>query len=487
MLGVAGGAIIAVAIPSTLVEELTRIVGSEAMIRRPEDRMVYECDGFTLERARPELVVLPASTAEVAAIVTALHRADVRFVPRGAGTGLSGGCLPVEAPVMIGLSRMNRILSVDVENRTARVQAGVVNRDVTTRVAPLGLYYAPDPSSQSACTIGGNVAENSGGPHTLKYGVTTNHVLSVELVRADGRIVELGGVADDGPGYDLRGVTIGAEGTFGLVTEATLRLMPLPQGVRTMLAVFDRIDDASAAVSGIIAGGVVPAALELMDGLMVEAVETAYRFGFPTDAEAVLIIEIDGIEAGFDGVTETILAVCRAHGAREIRVARDESERALLWKSRKRAFGAVGRLAPNYCTQDGVVPRTKVPEILRIIRAIGEENGLRIANVFHAGDGNIHPILLYDERDRRQVGRVLAAGRKILEACVALGGSLTGEHGIGVEKMHLMPLLFSEADLDLMRRVRRVFDPELRCNPHKIFPAESAGVEVTAPARRAAL
>jgi glycolate oxidase len=473
--------------PSSLRADLATIVGADGVATRDDELMVYECDGYTLERARPEVVVLPRSTDEVARIVRLCHRHDVRFVPRGAGTGLSGGCLPIRAPVMICLSRMNRILEIDVENRTARVEAGVVNRDVSARAAAHGLYYAPDPSSQPACTIGGNLAENSGGPHTLKYGVTTNHVLSVELIRSDGTVVELGGVSDDAPGYDLRGVLVGAEGTFGLVTRATLRLLPLPEGQRTLLGVFDRVDDASAAVSAIIGSGIVPAALEMMDGLMVEAVEAAYHFGFPKDAEAVLIIEIDGLVAGFDRQTERIVALCREHGAREVRVAADEAERALLWKSRKRAFGAVGRLAPNYCTQDGVVPRTKVPEILRIIRAIGEEHRLRIANVFHAGDGNIHPILLYDERDRSQVERVLVAGRQILEACVALGGSLTGEHGIGVEKMSLLPLLFAEADLDLMRRVRRVFDPELRSNPHKIFAAESAGVAVSEPQRRAAL
>jgi glycolate oxidase len=472
--------------PRNLLDELTAIVGLEGIVLRDEELMVYECDGYTLERSRPEIVVLPLSTREVAAVVRLCNRYGVPFVPRGAGTGLSGGCLPIAAPVMIGLSRMNRI-GIDVENRTARVEAGVVNRDVSARAAVHGLYYAPDPSSQSACTIGGNVAENSGGPHTLKYGVTTNHVLSLELVRSDGEIVELGGVVDDCPGYDLRGVVIGAEGTFGLVTRATLRLLPLPEGAKTLLAVFDRVDDASEAVSGIIARGIVPAALEMMDGLMVQAVEAAYHFGFPSDAEAVLIVEIDGLRAGFERQAERIVAVCREHGAREVRVAADEEERTLLWKSRKRAFGAVGRLAPNYCTQDGVVPRTKVPEILRIIRSIAAEHGLRVANVFHAGDGNIHPILLYDERDRGEVERVVAAGRKILEACVALGGSLSGEHGIGVEKMDLMPLAFSTADLDLMRRVRRVFDPELRSNPHKIFPAESVGVAVRAPQRRAAL
>ncbi|MGH7858957.1 MAG: FAD-binding oxidoreductase, partial [Candidatus Binatia bacterium] len=433
---------------SALIESLARIVGVEGLVRREKELLVYECDGYTLEKSRPELVLLPSSTDEVSRVLRLLHQNDIRFVPRGAGTGLSGGCLPVNAPVMICLSRMNRILEIDPANRTAWVEGGVVNRDLSVAAAPHGLHYAPDPSSQPACTIGGNVAENSGGPHTLKYGVTTNHVLAVELVRADGEVVELGGAHEDAPGYDLRGVVIGSEGTFGLVTRARVRLVPLPEDYKTFLAVFDRVDEASNAVSGIIGRGIVPAALEMMDGLMVSAVEAAYHFGFPQDAEAVLIIEIDGPRAAFDRDTERIVAVCRECGAREVRVAADARERALLWKSRKRAFGAVGRLAPSYCTQDGVVPRTKVPEILRIIRRIGEEKGLRIANVFHAGDGNIHPILLYDERRPGEVERVLAAGREILEACVRLGGSLTGEHGIGVEKMHLLPLLFDENDLN---------------------------------------
>ena len=474
MLGLGSGAIAPMSIPQDLLEELARIVGPDGLAHGSAELMVYECDGYTLERSRPELVVLPGSSEEVAAVVSALHRRDIRFVPRGAGTGLSGGCLPVGAPVMIGMSRMTRILDVDVENRTARVEAGVVNRDVSSRVAAHGLYYAPDPSSQSACTIGGNVAENSGGPHTLKYGVTTNHVLSMELVLADGTVVELGGACDDAPGYDLRGVAIGAEGTFGLVTEATLRLLPLPEGCQTMLAIFDRVDDASAAVSGIIAAGIVPAALEMMDNLMVGAVEAAYHFGFPKDAEAVLIIEIDGLRAGFGRQTERIVSICRTHGARGVRVAADEAERALLWKSRKRAFGAVGRLAPNYCTQDGVVPRTKVPDILRIIRRVGEEHGLRVANVLHAGDGNIHPILLFDERDKEQIGRVLKSSDEILSKCIELGGSVTGEHGIGVEKISFMNRLFSEDDLAVMSQIRMAFNPDGRCSPRKMLPVAGA-------------
>ena len=473
--------------PRNLVAELSAIVDAEGIALRDEELMVYECDGYTLERARPELVVLPRSTREVAAVVRLCARYDVRFVPRGAGTGLSGGCLPIAAPVMICLSRMNRIVALDVENRTARVEAGVVNRDVSARAAAHGLYYAPDPSSQPACTIGGNVAENSGGPHTLKYGVTTNHVLGVELALPSGDLVQLGGAVEDRPGYDLVGVVVGAEGTVGIVTRATLRLVRAPEAYRTLLAVFESVDAASEAVSGIIAAGIVPAALEMMDRLIVEAVEAAFRIGLPTDAGAVLLIELDGPAVGLDPQAERVAAVCRATGVREIRVARDEAERAALWKCRKRAFGAVGRLAPNYCTQDGVVPRTRVPDILRRIAAAAERHRLRIANVFHAGDGNIHPILLFDERDRDEVARVLAAGRDILEACVALGGSLTGEHGIGAEKMSQMPLLFSPDDLLAMTRLRAVFDPEGRANPHKIFPDAKVCVETRAPRRQAAM
>jgi glycolate oxidase len=411
----------------------------------------------------------------------------VPFVPRGAGTGLSGGCLPGEAPLMICTSRMRCIRELDVANRRVVAEAGVVNAAVSRAARGAGLQYVPDPSSQNACTIGGNVAENSGGPHTLKYGVTTNHVLGVELVLPDGEVVELGGPVEETLGYDLTGVVCGSEGTFGIVTAATLKLEPLPEAVATMLAVFETVAAATAAVSGIIAAGIVPAALEMMDRTIVEAVEAAYRFGFPTDAGAVLIVEIDGVATGLPPLAAAIHEICAAHGARSVRTAADEVERAALWKSRKRAFGAVGRLAPSYCTQDGVVPRTRLPEILARIEDAGARHGLRIGNVFHAGDGNIHPIILYDERDPEQVTRVLAAGREILEACVALGGSVTGEHGIGVEKMRELGLIFGPDDLALMRRVRAVFDPDERANPGKIFPTGAGCVERRSPGRRAAL
>lgn len=471
-------------IPADLPGRLASIVGGDGVITDSSELRVYDCDGYTLDKSAPELVVLPASTAEVVDVLRVLYREGIPFVPRGAGTGLSGGCLPVQAPVMIGTSRMNRILEVDTQNRRVVAEAGVVNLWVTREVERQGLLYAPDPSSQPACSIGGNIAENSGGPHTLKYGVTTNHVLGVEMVLADGSVVRLGGPMEDVPGYDLVGLVVGSEGTFGIVTRAILRLTRQPQGWKTVLGVFESVADACSAVSGIIAAGIVPAAMELMDQLIVEAVEAAYHFGFPTDAGAVLIVELDGLEAGLDGQMDEVVRVCRANRAREVRVARDEVERAALWKSRKRAFGAVGRLAPNYCTQDGVVPRTRLPEILRIIDDVGRRRQLRIANVFHAGDGNIHPIILYDERDADEVDRVLAAGREILEACVALGGSITGEHGIGVEKAEQMPLLFSPPDLLAMQQLRAVFDPERRCNPGKIFPTPGGCVETKRPRRQ---
>ncbi len=470
-----------------LARELAAIVGSDGVIADAAARTVYECDGYTLERAVPDLVVLPRSTDEVARVLRAAWRAGVPFVPRGAGTGLSGGCLAAPARLVVGTSRMRAIRAIDVPNRRVTAEAGVVNAEVSRVVRAAGLHYAPDPSSQNACTIGGNVAENSGGPHTLKYGVTTNHVLAVELVLPDGEVVPLGDGVDDGVGYDLTGVVCGAEGTMGIVTAATLRLVPLPESVVTLLAVFATVAEASATVSAIIAAGIVPAALEMMDRTIVAAVEAAFRVGFPTDAGAVLIIEIDGDAAGLPATAQRIEDLCRRDGAREVRRAVDAAARAALWTSRKRAFGAVGRLSPSYCTQDGVVPRTRLPEILARIEDAAARYGLRIGNVFHAGDGNIHPIVLYDERDPEEAARALAAGRDILRACLELGGSVTGEHGIGVEKMAELALAFGTDDLALMRRVRGVFDPDGRANPGKIFPTPGGCVEPRAPRRRAAL
>lgn len=471
-------------LPARLRESLREIVGPEGLVEPFEARKVYECDGYTLERSVPDLVVLPASTAEVCAVVRLLYHAGVPFVPRGAGTGLSGGCLPIHAPVMIGTSRMRRILEVDSINQRALVEAGVPNLEVTRAAARFGLHYAPDPSSQAACSIGGNIAENSGGPHTLKYGVTTNHVLGLELVLPDGQVVWLGGWVDDVPGYDLRGFVVGSEGTCGIVTRAILRLVRDPETWHTALALFPTVAAATNAVSAIIAAGIVPAALEMMDRLIVQAVEQAYGFGFPESAGAVLIVELDGHPAAVESEAKAVHQLCLHAGATEIRSASTQQERAELWKSRKRAFGAVGRLAPNYCTQDGVVPRTRLPEILQRIAEIAERYRLRIGNVFHAGDGNIHPILLFDERDSEEVQRVLQAGREILEACVALGGSITGEHGVGVEKVRQMPLMFSPQDMLVMQALRRAFDPQERCNPGKIFPAPGGCVEVSQPRRQ---
>ena len=456
-----------------LVDQLRAIVGEDGVVSKPEELLVYECDAYTLEKNLPNFVVLPRSTEEVVAIVKLCAKQDIPFIPRGAGTSLSGAVLAVTGGVMITLSRMSKILTVDYRNRRALVEAGCVNAWITNTVKSKGLLYAPDPSSQPACTIGGNVATNSGGPHTLKYGVTTNHVLGFEMVLPDGEVVWLGTKPDGGEeveGYDLRGAVIGSEGMFGIVTQVLVRLIKAPQAYKTMLGVFESVEDASQTVSDIIAAGIVPGALEMMDQLITQAVEAAYHFGFPLDAGAVLIVELDGLAAGLERQAERIVALCNTNRAREVRVAKTETERALLWKCRKRAFGAIGRLSPNFLTQDGVVPRSKLPEIMRFIRATSEKYGLRIPNVFHAGDGNIHPLVLYDERDPDQVRRALAAGHDILEKCIELGGSVTGEHGIGVEKIDFMEKQFTKDDLDAMRALRRVFDPENRCNPHKMFP-----------------
>lgn len=458
---------------ATFMDDLRAIVGADGVISHPDELLVYECDAFTMERNLPNAVVLPRSTDQVAAVVKLCARVGVPIIPRGAGTSLSGAVLPVEGGVMIALTRMNKVLSVDYENRRALVEAGCVNAWITNAVKERGLYYAPDPSSQSACTIGGNVATNSGGPHTLKYGVTTNHVLGLELVLPDGEVVWLGTTPEGGEdvdGYDLRGVVIGSEGMFGVVTRVLVRLIRAPQAFKTMLGIFESVDAASQTVSDIIAAGIVPGALEMMDQLITQAVEAAYQFGFPLDAGAVLIVELDGLGAGLDQQAERVMEICRKNRAREVRMAKTDEERAALWKCRKRAFGAIGRLSPNYLTEDGVVPRSKLPEIMRFIRATSDKYGLRIPNVFHAGDGNIHPLVLYDERDASQVERALAAGHEILEKCIEMGGSASGEHGIGVQKLDFMAQQFNADDLDAMRLLRRVFDPEQRCNPHKMFP-----------------
>lgn len=461
-----------------ITRELAAIVGPDNVARTAAERMVYEADGFTMARQTPAAVVHPGSTEEVQKIVRLANREGIPFVARGAGTGLSGGALVRPGGIIISLTRMRRILAVDVRNRRATAEAGVVNLRLTQHVQGQQYHYAPDPSSQMACTLGGNVAENAGGPHTLKYGVTTNHLLGLKMVLGDGEILDIPGDTDETPGYDLMGVIAGSEGTFGIITEVTVRLTRLPEAKHTALAVFESVDDATRCVSDIIAAGVVPAALEMMDATIIESVEAAFHFGFPLDAEAVLIIELDGLAAGLDRLGAAVADICNRNHAREVRVARDEDERALLWMSRKKAVGTLGRLAPSHCTQDGVIPRSKLPEVLRRINAIGQSFGLRIANVFHAGDGSLHPIILFDERDPEEVQRVLACGGEVLKVCVDVGGTITGEHGVGVEKLDFMRLVFSENDLDTMTRVRDAFNPSRLCNPDKVLPTTTGCVEL---------
>ena len=472
---------------SSLLDRLRSIVGPGSLLHSPSDLVVYECDGFTIEKNKPDVVVFPTSTEQIVAIVKACNEFNVPFLARGAGTSLAGGCLPVGGGVMIALTRMKRILEVNYRDRYAVVEPGVVNLWLTNHLRGQGYHYAPDPSSQGACTIGGNVATNSGGPHTLKYGVTVNHVLGVELVLPDGRVVQTGGPTEDNPGYDLTGVIVGSEGTFGVVTKAWVRLTRNPEAYRTLLGVFETVDDATNTISDIIGAGIIPGALEMLDQLILQAVEAAFKFGFPLDAGAVLIMEVDGLGAGLDADAERITAIAKKNHARAVRRADTDAERLLLWKSRKQAFGAVGRLAPSFCTQDGVVPRTKLPLILKAIQEIGTRHQIKIANVFHAGDGNIHPILLFDERDADQVRRVLAASNEILDECIRLGGSVTGEHGIGVEKIDFMPKLFTPEDIGMMLRLRAAFNPDNRCSPAKMLPTAGACIEQNKAGRRAAL
>ena len=476
---------------SSLVAQLAEIVGRDGLLSAREELLVYECDGYTIEKNSPDVVVFPTTTEQVVAIVKACVAANVPFVPRGAGTSLAGGCLPVGGGVMIALTRMRRILEVNLEDRYAVVEPGLVNVHLTNHLKGSGFHYAPDPSSQGACTIGGNFATNSGGPHTLKYGVTVNHVLGAEVVMPDGSVVQLGGLCEDTPGYDLTGLFVGSEGTFGVCTRVTVRLTRDPSSWRTLLAIFNSVSDATQSISKIIGAGIVPAALELMDQGIVEAVEAAFHFGFPLDAAAVLLIEVDGLEVAVDAEARRIVELCEQTGAREVRRANTPQERQLLWKCRKQAFGAIGRLSPSYCTQDGVVPRTRLPEILEFITAVSRAESIRIVNVFHAGDGNIHPILLFDERDADQVRRVLRASDAILEKCIELGGCVTGEHGIGVEKISLMYKLFTATDLETMARIREVFNPDSLCSPRKMLPTAggcgSEHIERSSPGRRAAL
>jgi glycolate oxidase len=472
-------------VSASLVRELRRSLGAESVLSAPSELVVYECDGYTIEKNRPEAVVFPRSTAEVAEVVGLLNRHGVSVVPRGAGTSLAGGCLPIGGGVVVMLTRMSRIQRIDLRNRFAVVEAGVPNLQLSRALAGTGYHFAPDPSSQGASTIGGNVATNAGGPHTLKYGVTVNHVLGLEAVLGDGTVIQLGPVANPA-GLDLIGPLVGSEGTLAIITRIWVRLTPNPQDYRTLRAIFNTVDDATNAISDIIGAGIVPAAMELMDQGIVAAVEEAYRFGFPLDAGAIAVIELDGLTAGLDEQQQAVVKFCEKWHAREILQAATAKERELLWKCRKMAVGAVGRLSPSYCIQDGVVPRTRLPHILRRIAEIGAKHRVRIVNVAHAGDGNVHPILLFDERDKEQVGRVLAAGDELLGECIECGGSVTAEHGIGVEKLAFMSRLFGDADLVAMARVREAFNPSGRLNPGKLLPGDAESrVARTNPARRA--
>ncbi len=476
------------------IDRLRDIVGEDGLLYDPAELLVYECDGYVVEKKTPDVVVFPTSTEQVANIVRTCNEFEIPFVPRGAGTSLAGGCLPIGGGVMIALTRMNKILEVNLRDRYAVVEPGVVNVHLTRHLAGTGYHYAPDPSSQGACTIGGNVATNSGGPHTLKYGVTVNHVLGIEFVQPDGTVTEIGGIVDEPGSYDLTGLFVGSEGTFGVCTKVIVRLTRNPVAYRTMLGVFETVADATHAISDIIGAGIIPAALEMMDQGIITALEDAFHFGFPLDAGAVLLIEVDGLEVSVDREAGEIIELCNKQNAREVRTADTPEQRQLLWKCRKQAFGAIGRLSPSYCTQDGVVPRTKLPEILAAITESGNRHGIRVVNVFHAGDGNIHPILLFDERDEDQIRRVMLASDEILSKCIELGGSVTGEHGIGVEKINFMSQLFTESDLAVMDDIRRAFNPAGRCSPQKMLPTAGAcgmehhaPIEKSHPNRRAAM
>jgi glycolate oxidase subunit GlcD len=470
-------------VPS-LIEELESVVGRAGCLHRPEELLVYECDGLTLHSGTPAVVVLPGSREEVRAVVAICRTHGVPFVPRGAGTGLSGGARPSDGAVVIECSRMDRIVAVSVEDRYAVIEPGVVNADLSKAVVSHGLFYAPDPSSQLACTIGGNVAENSGGPHTLKYGTTTNHVLALELVLPDATVLRLGSPTGFAAGLDLVGAVVGSEGTLGIVTQVTVRLEPTPECVETLLASFADVVSACRAVGEIIATGLMPSALEIIDRRTIAAVEASvYAAGLPADAGAVLIIELDGAVVSLPAQVERVRNISREAGAVEVEVASDEAERQRFWRARKGAFGAMGRLAPDLYVHDAVVPRSRLPEVLEQICAIGDRYELTLSNVFHAGDGNLHPNISFDRRDPDALERVIAAGAEILECCVAAGGVITGEHGVGSEKREYLHLVFSEADMDAMKHLRHAFDPDLVCNPGKIFPTTRFCAESNPKAR----
>jgi glycolate oxidase len=465
-----------------LARQLQAELGADAVIDDPAERRTYECDGLAQYKVTPAVVVLPRTGEQVALVVRACARAGIPFVARGSGTGLSGGALPHAEGVLIVTSRLRRIVEVDVANQRATVEPGVINLDLTRAAAPHGYYYAPDPSSQQICSLGGNLAENSGGAHCLKYGFTTNHVTAATWVTPQGEAIRLGGKAVDSPGYDLLGVAVGSEGTLGIATEITVRLTRAPEEVRTVLAGFTSTDHAGAAVSAIIGAGIVPAAIEMMDALAIEAAEAAVACHYPEGAGAVLVVEVDGAAADVAHELAEVERHCRAAGAGEIRVAADDTERALIWKGRKSAFAAVGRISPDYIVQDGVIPRTALPAVLRRIAELSGDSGVRVANVFHAGDGNLHPLVLFDDGIEGQAEQAEELSGAILDLCIEHGGSITGEHGVGTDKAKYMPRMFSDDDLDTMGLLRCAFDPDTLANPGKVFPTPRLCGEV--PGRR---
>ncbi|QZZ21090.1 glycolate oxidase subunit GlcD [Leptothermofonsia sichuanensis E412] len=454
-----------------IIRQFEAIVGENHVVRRKEELLVYECDGLTSYRNRPSVVVLPRTTEEVAEVVKVCDRHQIPFVARGSGTGLSGGALPTEDCVLIVTSLMKRILSIDLENQRIVVQPGVINNWVTQAVSGAGFYYAPDPSSQIICSVGGNVAENSGGVHCLKYGVTTNHVLGLKLVLPDGSIVDVGGTIPEMPGYDLTGVFVGSEGTLGIATEITLKILKTPESIRVLLADFTSVEAAGATVSDIISAGIIPGGMELMDNFSINAVEDVVCTNcYPRDAAAILLVEVDGLEVEAEENSRRVEAICYQNGARQVQIATDLEERLTLWKGRKAAFAAMGKISPDYYVQDGVIPRTKLEYVLGEIEALGEQYGYRVANVFHAGDGNLHPLILYNHSIPGALEQVEELGGAILKLCVAVGGSISGEHGIGADKRCYMPEMFTDADLETMKWVRQAFDPQGIANPGKIFP-----------------
>lgn len=462
-----------------LVHAMQQIVGHKNVIHEPHRLHVFSCDGYVAKQSLPRAVVYPSNTEEVAAVVKWLHEHQVPFLPRGAGTGLSGGAIPLNGEVIVSLVKMRRLLSVDFENLRAVVQPGLVNLTLTKKIMGNGYYYAPDPSSQSVCTIGGNLAENAGGSHCLKYGVTTNHIVAAKFVLPDGEIVDVGSPFGDPVGYDVLGLIVGSEGTLGIATEITVRILKKPQTVKTALAMFDKVEDASNTVSAIIGAGIIPAAIEMMDQLAMQAVDKSnYHVGYPTDIEAVLLIEVDGLAAGLEEDAQRIVEICEHNHVRMVKVAQDDDERALWWSSRKMAFGAIGRVSPDYIVQDGVIPRTRLTEVLQRIGEISRESGLPIANVFHAGDGNLHPLICYDSRIPGETEKAIQVGSDVLHVCVDVGGTITGEHGVGIEKLEDMRYQFTDDDLAAQLAIRAAFNPDDLCNSGKLIPTPARCAEV---------